>query len=144
MSDRKYRHRGYQDDGVKPSRRGPREARPERLEGAPRGRTAGGFGPSVFKCAVCGALQRAMGEVEPDSTCACGADLHTCTNCKHCDSSIRWECRVEIEERVSPKDSRNNCELFAPKIVKDLVAGKAAPVEKPDDARTAFDNLFKK
>ncbi len=118
----------------------------ERLEGAPRGRTAGGFGPEVFKCARCGRLQRTLGEVEPATTCECGADLHTCTNCRLFDTSARWECREEsIPARVAPKDSSNQCEFFAPRIVKDLTADKgSAQVRTPDDARKAFENLFKK
>ncbi len=56
MSDRKYRHRGYQDSGGFGSNSGgssqrppqtPREFPIPRLEDAPRGRTAGGFGPDA-------------------------------------------------------------------------------------------------
>ena len=61
LSDRKYRHQGYQDSGGYSSNtnRGPRPQTPyepqnQRIEGAPRGRTAGGFGPEVFKCNACG------------------------------------------------------------------------------------------
>lgn len=134
------------DSGVEPARRrGPQEPRKERLEGAPRGRTAGGFGPEVFRCARCGELQRSFGHVVEDATCGrCQADLHTCTNCKSFDTSSRWECREELPARVSPKDSKNACELFAPKIVKDLAGDRATKMSSPDDARQAFENLFKK
>jgi len=63
VSDRKYKHKGYQDGGGYSSYsggdqqrpQGPRpDMRPQRIEGAPRGRTAGGFGPEVFKCNKCG------------------------------------------------------------------------------------------
>ncbi len=149
MSDRKYGHKGYQDSGVdkKQNRGGGGDMPPrkERLEGAPRGRSAGGFGPEAFKCARCGALQRSLGEVETGATCQeCDADLHTCTNCKNFDTSTRWECREEeLPARVSPKDVRNECHYFAPKIVRDLNADKAR-AQTPDDARAAFDALFKK
>lgn len=147
MSDRKYRHKGYQDSGVErqSGNRGDLPPRKERLEGAPRGRTAGGFGPEAFKCARCGALQRSLGEIDRDATCSdCGADLHTCTNCKNFDTSTRWECREEeIPARVSPKDGCNDCTYFAPKIIRDLNADKAR-AQTPDDARAAFEALFKK
>jgi len=121
------------------------EPRKERLEGAPRGRTAGGFGPEVFRCARCGELQRSFGEIASDAACVgCGADLHTCTNCKSFDTSSRWECREEIEARVAPKDARNTCDLFAPRIVKDLAGERTRQVSTPDDARKAFEDLFKK
>lgn len=149
MSDRKYRHSGYQDsDRKEPSGpRGPRpEHRPPRLEGAPRGRTAGGFGPEVFKCMRCGEQQHFVDGVEVDAVCRkCNSDLHACSNCKNFDTMVRWECResMNIPERVSPKDVRNQCDLFSPKIIRDLSAGKGR-IETPDDARAAFDNLFKK
>lgn len=150
MSDRKYRHKGYQDSGADSGHRnggGDLPPRKERLEGAPRGRTAGGFGPEAFKCARCGALQRSLGEIEVETTAQCHdchADLHTCTNCKSFDTSTRWECREEeVPARVAPKDARNECPLFSPKIVRDLNADKAR-AQTPDDARAAFEALFKK
>lgn len=151
MSDRKYRHRGYQDSdsgGSGPKRpRTPMEYRPERLEGAPRGRTAGGFGPEAFKCARCGELQRGFSTVELEAVCSgCNADLHSCANCKNFDTNARWECREEaLAARISPKDVRNICTLFAPRIVRDLSADKArGGSSTPDDARKAFEALFKK
>ena len=42
--------------------------------------------------------------------------------CKNFDTSTRWECREEeIPARVSPKDARNECTFFAPKIVRDVM-----------------------
>ena len=148
MSDRKYGHRGYQDSDKPSGPRGPRtpfEPRPERVEGAPRGRTAGGFGPEVFKCVNCGTVHHSLAELTSESVCAkCGGDLHTCRNCSHFDTGARWECRAEIPARVSSKDRRNECELFAAKIVRDLAADKPRGPSTPDDARKAFDALFKK
>lgn len=147
MSDRKYRQHGYQDSGLdKQSGDRERAPRQERLEGAPRGRTAGGFGPDAFKCARCGALRKALGEVEVgfEDTCLdCNADLHTCTNCKSFDTSVQWACRDErITQRVPKKSARNECEFFEPKIVRDLSADKSR-MQTPDDARKAFEDLFK-
>lgn len=151
MSDRKYRHRGYHDSDRSESQggsrpQGPRQERPERIEGAPRGRSAGGFGPQAFKCSVCGEKQRTFEEVVNEAACArCNADLHTCTNCVSFDTSAHWQCRAweHVPARVSPKDARNACAAFAPRLVADLAADKGR-IETPDDARKAFDALFKK
>jgi hypothetical protein len=153
VSDRKYKHRGYQDSGYssqkpsQPSSGPPRELfRQERLEGAPRGRTAGGFGPEAFKCNQCGELQNILGDCTPETTCMkCSADLHTCGNCRSFDSTTMWECRENIPARVVGKQKRNECTFWSPKIVKDLAADKGrGGYQAPDDARKAFDALFKK
>ena len=156
MSDRKYKHRGYQDGGAGYSSSGgsagaarPQGPRPEpprpRLEGAPRGRTAGGFGPEAFKCNRCGELQHQLGELTSESLCLrCGADLHTCGNCRFFDATTLWECRAEIPARVPHKQAKNECAFFAPKIVRDLAADKGGRPQSVDDARKAFDALFKK
>ncbi|HET7712339.1 MAG TPA: hypothetical protein VFL80_10460 [Thermoanaerobaculia bacterium] len=154
MSDRKYKHRGYQDGGGSSSYSSgggssrpqtPRpEQRPQRMEGAPRGRTAGGFVAEAFKCNQCGQVRQDLGELTSDETCLkCGADLHSCGNCRFFDATTLWECRAEIKARVPAKHSRNECTLFSPKIVKDLSADKVK-VLTPDDARKAFDALFSK
>lgn len=156
--DRKYKHRGYQDGGGygyksdhsnnAPRPQGPRPEPPrQRLEGAPRGRTAGGFGPEAFKCNQCGTARQSFSvdDVAFDEKCVrCGADLHTCGNCRFFDTTTLWECRAEIKARVSPKHAGNQCALFAPKIVRDLAADKAGKLQTPDDARKAFDALFNK
>jgi hypothetical protein len=155
--DRKYRHRGYQDGGgysqnSNSSSGGgnhrPQTPRPEqrqRLEGAPRGRTAGGFGPEVFKCNACGQQRLGLDEPTTDETCAkCGGDLHTCGNCRNFDTTTMWECRENIPARVSPKHLKNQCTFFSPKVVRDLAADKSRQPQTPDDARKAFDALFKK
>ena len=154
VGDRKYKHRGYQDGGGygsnstgggdRPS--GPRPEPPrQRIEGAPRGRTAGGFGPEVFKCNKCGQQRISLDDPLPEETCAkCAADLHTCGNCRLFDATTAWECRAEIKERVPNKHSRNECAFFQPKVVRDLAADKGSRIQTPDDARKAFDALFKK
>jgi len=115
------------------------------MEGAPRGRTAGGFGPEAFKCNRCGQLRVGLEMPTQDEACMkCGADLHTCGNCKFFDTTTMWECRENIPARVANKHARNECTLFHPKIVKDLAADKPRQPQTPDDARKAFEALFKK
>jgi hypothetical protein len=153
--DRKYKHHGYQDGGGysshssnsnKQRSQSPRPEPPRgRLEGAPRGRTAGGFGPEVFKCNACGHQRLGLEQPTTDETCMkCGADLHTCGNCRFFDTTTLWECRANITARVSPKHARNECTFFAPKVVRDLAADKSRQPQTPDDARKAFDALFNK
>jgi hypothetical protein len=152
VSDRKYKHKGYQDSGYSSSDSGgsrpqtPRpDSRPQRMEGAPRGRTAGGFGPEAFKCNQCGQLRHNLGELTHEETCGkCNADLHTCGNCRFFDTTTLWECRENIPARVSGKHARNTCTFFSPKIVRDLSADKGKMLQTPDDARKAFDALFNK
>jgi hypothetical protein len=157
LSDRKYKHKGYQDGGGYGSGSSgssggssrpqmPRsEPRPGRLEGAPRGRTAGGFGPEAFKCNQCGQIRHSLGDLTHEETCAkCNADLHTCGNCRAFDATTLWECRENIPARVTGKHVRNECAFFSPKIVRDLAADKGRSPQTPDDARKAFDALFNK
>ncbi len=156
MSDRKYKHAGYQDGGgygnkssgggqsQRPSGPMP-EFRSPRLEGAPRGRTAGGFGPEAFKCNQCGELRHSLGDMTTEDVCRkCGADLHTCGNCRFFDTTTTWECRENIPARVSSKHAKNECTFFQPKIVRDLSADKGKQPMTENDARKAFDALFKK
>ncbi len=155
VSDRKYKHRGYQDGGGYGERSGgqqnqrPMGPRPEpqrqRLEDAPRGRTAGGFGPDAFKCTKCGQIRHSLGELTFDDACLnCGGDLHTCGNCRFFDTTTLWECRENIPARVVGKHAKNQCTFFQPKIIKDLAADKATKPMSESDARKAFDALFKK
>jgi hypothetical protein len=155
LSDRKYKHRGYQDSGGgygqsgnTPRPQGPRpDYQPprQRLEDAPRGRTAGGFGPDAFKCNKCGQIRHSLGELTSADLCnGCGADLHTCGNCRFFDSTTLWECRENIPARVVGKHAKNECTFFQPKIVKDLAADKGKQPVSENDARKAFDALFKK
>ena len=145
MSDRKYRHRGYMDDGDREERqRQPRRtddrARPF-AQGAPRGRGVGTPTAVTFKCAVCGHELKDV-DVEFGTMCmSCGQPVRTCTNCSFFNPSARFECRKPIEARVENKTKANQCEFYQPKAIRDL---RAAQPEKTTYARSAFDALFKK
>jgi len=144
MGDRKYRHRGYMDDSDERERpRRPQgEAHRERSDGAPRGRGVGLPQDVVFQCAVCGEKIETLTSIDRQSTCPkCGKPLHTCTNCTFFDSGSQFECRKPIPARIENKAKANTCELFKPKTVRDL---SARGPSSPDDARSAFDALFKK
>jgi hypothetical protein len=146
MSDGpKYRQRGYKDserdERPRSGLQGPREKKD-----GPRGRGLGAPSEAVFRCAACGEKRLIMlGDVLPaDATCAkCGADLHTCSNCIHFDTSVRWECRkqAEIPARIAKKRDKNDCALFTPKLAQEFAKDSDKP--SPGDARSAFDALFK-
>lgn len=145
MSDRKYRQRGYQDEPREPRReQGPAQKK----EYAPRGQPPDrpktfnmpGF-REVVKCARCGNELTVAAAWSPQGTCArCGADLHSCAQCAYFDTSAAFECQKPIAARITPKDARNACTEFEPRITVERETKSAAG---PPSARKAFDDLFK-
>ena len=148
MSDRKYRQRGYQDE---PSER-PKNSQPGRHApepGAPAGaRRISQDGPKninmpgyreVFRCSQCGYMVSAA-DVTAESKCLrCGVDLHACAQCVSFDPGSRFECMQPIEARISPKNARNTCTFFSPRATVE----RETTTPRNDDARRAFDDLFK-
>lgn len=153
MSDRKYRQRGYQDD--------PRDRQQSREKSAPKpaeprapGRQLqSASGPKtpnlmasheVFRCARCGNLLALP--VEADGRCSkCGVALHSCVQCVSFDTSARFECaQPTLTARVSPKDEKNSCGLFAPRTtIERQTSTPASQSPETNSARRAFDDLFK-
>ena len=54
----------------------------------------------------------------------------------------RFECARPIAERVADKSARNECPEFSLRVTVERDASPDGP--RPDDARRAFGNLFKK
>jgi len=143
--DRKYKQRGYQDHEARP---GPRA--PGFVQGTPRIPVITEYKETV-RCAECGQELGTLFEILRDSRCPrCSSDLHTCRNCKHFDTSQRFECAQPIRKRVGKKGAANDCELFTGRtiVVKELnqAAAGAPPPTAPRDneARAALEKLFKK
>jgi hypothetical protein len=148
MSDRKYKQRGYQDDPRdRPER--PQQTRTPPEPGAPAGARRMqrdgmkavqtlGF-RDVVRCTQCGAA--VTEEVGLLSRCGrCGADLHACAQCVSFDPGSRFECAdPAVTARVSPKNDRNSCASFGPRVTVD----RETTAPRPDNARKAFDDLFK-
>lgn len=135
MSDRKYRQRGYQDEGAKrrerpspPAERPPREMRAPNMPAF----------HEVIKCARCGNVITAA-IVEETRCSRCGVDLHTCAQCISFDAAQRFECTQPIPARISPKDVGNACVFFSPRVTVERETRSTAPTT----ARKAFDDLFK-
>lgn len=140
--DRKYKQRGYMNE-AEPIRKERQQQRPSKPSGMKRyGMRNGGTARSGIRCARCGKMLVPAGEVTLDAVCEnCGSDLHTCTNCAFFNTSSRWECTKPIPARISPKDVRNECMLFSPTVRVERTFESDVP---PQDARKAFDALFKK
>lgn len=146
MSERKYRQRGYQDeDRARPAKL---PSRPPPEPGAPAGaRRISQDGPKhinmpgyreVVRCTQCGAVMPA--EVAFDTRCPrCGTEVHTCAQCESFDPASTFECMQTIPARVSPKNARNGCTLFSPRTTVE----RETTTPRTDDARKAFDDLFK-
>jgi hypothetical protein len=165
--DRKYGQRGYQDGGGdrrddERQREKPREKpkgppRGAKAKDAPRAIKMPGF-QEVLRCALCGAIVPPPVEIVSTSQCLkCKADLRSCKNCRHFDTGAQFECTQPIRERITKKDLRNACTYFMARTSIERETrdsggssggggggGVTTPAPKPSDARSAFDNLFKK
>ncbi|HEX3743903.1 MAG TPA: hypothetical protein VHW09_08230 [Bryobacteraceae bacterium] len=90
----------------------------------------------------------------------CGVALHCCKQCSHFEPSTRFQCLKPIPVRIPYKDKANECALFAPRVTvaREGTANTPPPPSvshgngnggppaprNADDARSAFDKLFKK
>jgi hypothetical protein len=98
------------------------------------------------------------GGIDFSGTCPkCNADLHCCKQCTHFEPSTRFQCVKPIPVRIALKDKANECALFAPRVTvaregtsngvhaapPPTTMSSPAP-RNPEDARNAFDRLFKK
>jgi predicted RNA-binding Zn-ribbon protein involved in translation (DUF1610 family) len=143
VSDQKYRQHGYKDrDRDKAESRSPGQA--------PRPKKDETFGPRVLnmpgtrtvsRCAQCGTVLTMI--TDPVGQCPkCGFELHSCKQCTHFDPASRFECRQRVPERVARKDTRNQCTFFEVRTTVEKETSSAGL--RADDARKAFENLFKK
>lgn len=155
--DRKYRQRGYMDS--KGESNGHRQDRPKPSGPKPPIDVTGPRLPRMLqnvaasRCFNCSTTLPL--DVNWKGNCPkCNAALHCCKQCAHFEPSTRFQCIKPIQVRIAVKDQANECELFKPRVT---VARDVAPAQQtsqpaasvqaprnPSDARTAFDNLFKK
>ena len=160
--DRKYRQSGYmdsdrergerRDNGQKKSRgpQGPRTLQDPNGPRLPRLVQS----VTASRCYSCSTVLPPS--VDFKGNCPkCNAELHCCKQCSHFEPSTRFQCLKPIPARIPYKDKANECELFSPRVtvMRDGPAGGAsvpapivqpAAVRTPNDARAAFDSLFKK
>jgi hypothetical protein len=166
MTERKYKQRGYQDDGRDRSSArqdgrsregegfGPTSQRPERPPGAPAGArrisSEGARNPNmpgfrqVARCSRCGTLVDR--EIFSLSKCPkCQQDLRSCAQCMHFDPGARFECSQTIPARVAPKDVANACVLYTARTSweRETSSAQSHKPSEPSGAKKAFDDLFK-
>jgi hypothetical protein len=131
MDDRRYRQAGYRNN------------QSERREAPPPFARASSILKSraVSRCAECGTvLPITAGSL---SQCpGCRAELHACRQCSHFDTARRFECAQDIPERIADKRALNACASFS--LMVTVERDTSAGAVRPDDARRAFGNLFKK
>ncbi len=154
-SDRKYRQPGYMDSD--------RDARP-----ADRPKPAGPRPPlditgprlprlvqhvAAARCFNCATALPV--DVDFNGVCPkCNAELHCCKQCSHFEPSTRFQCLKPIPARIALKDKANTCALFTPRVTIAREGTASAPPpsanvgppapKNPEDARSAFDKLFRK
>jgi hypothetical protein len=138
VSDRKYRQRGYQDSGHEPQKKIEKPSRQETF--GPRAIQMPGT-RTVSRCSQCGTVLQAF--TEPVGQCPkCSFELHSCKQCTYFDPSSRFECTQPIPERIPRKDARNDCKFYSMRVTMEKETSTSAALV--DDARKAFENLFKK
>ena len=151
--ERKYTQRGYMDsDASKKKEKRPPEHRPRQEQIGPRTpRMVGTI--TLARCSNCGAVLPAG--FDPAGQCPrCAFELHCCKQCVHFDTAARFECTEPVPERVAKKDARNGCTFYsfrttvekdtAPTAQAAPAAASASTSYRPNSARKAFDDLFKK
>jgi hypothetical protein len=166
-ADRKYRQAGYQDsdrssnNDRKESQKPPRPGGPRTLQD-PSGPRLPRLVQAVAasRCYSCSVALPA--DIDFKGSCPkCGVALHCCKQCTFFEPSTRFQCTKPIPARIPYKDQVNQCELFNPRVTvsrdgaapQSSLGSSAAPgtrmptppaIRTSNDARTAFDNLFKK
>ena len=149
---RKYRQRGYQDtdkpEKTEKSKERPAEGRRPHDHMGPRTpRMVGSV--TRARCSSCGTVL--VPGFDLFGQCPkCKQELHCCKQCVHFDTAARFECTQAISERIAKKDGRNACTFFEFRVTieKDTAPTSTAAVStqtiRPNDARKAFEDLFKK
>jgi hypothetical protein len=140
----KYRQHGYQDRDHESRRSG------EKSGTAPPPKKDHSFGPrpinlpgthAVSRCTQCGTLLPGM---PTSGRCPkCGFELHSCKQCTYFDPGSRFECMQPVKERIAKKDARNECTFYEIRVTREKETSTPASL-RPNDARQAFENLFKK
>lgn len=168
--DRKYKTHGYMDSGngnANGNQRDPQHQKPRQQGPRPSLDITGPRLPRLVqtvtasRCYNCATTLPAGTDMK-GSCPNCGVALHCCKQCAHFEPSTRFQCLKPIPERIAAKDQANECESFSPRVT---VARDVKPAggsngtrppssngnghsddrpKSPQDARAAFDSLFKK
>lgn|SRR6185312_6993866 len=165
-SDRKYRQHGYYDSSNSTSSNGNGHngaQRPKPAGPRPPIDITGPRLPRLVQAVTASRCFNCSTTLPPgtmfDGPCPkCAAQLHCCKQCAHFEPSTRFQCAKPIPVRIAIKDQANECNLFTPRVTvarevsstnghgqSRTPAGiNTPPPRNANDARDAFDRLFKK
>ena len=96
-------------------------------------------------CKKCGKpIDKKSSEIFRTSTCSfCGAELHSCQNCKFYSPGNHYDCRETVDELVTDKERANFCDYFSVAEISGSDFGNGlSSQEKASKARDAFNALF--
>jgi len=159
-NDRKYRQRGYMEENY--SGPGPREDRQRPRGPRPPIDVTGPRLPRMVETVTASRCYNCATTLPSDAdftgTCPkCGVALHCCKQCSFFEPSTRFQCTKPIPERIAYKDKANECTFFRQRVTVARDSAPPASIARPaadrpevitpksaNDARIAFDNLFKK
>lgn len=160
--DRKYKQRGYMDTEAAGKGGGQRDDRQRERGPRPPIDVTGPRLPRMVETVTASRCYNCATPLPPgmdfSGTCPkCSVALHCCKQCSYFEPSTRFQCMKPIPERIPYKDKANECTFFRARVT---VARDSAPIaasarpaaDRPEvlapktanDARIAFDNLFKK
>lgn len=160
--DRKYGQRGYMDSDRPSGGAGNRDEDRSRDRGPrPPLDITGPRLPRMVENVTASRCYNCATPLPPgmdfSGTCPkCKVELHCCKQCSYFEPSTRFQCLKPIPVRIAYKDQRNECTFFRARVT---VARDSAPAasarpsaerldssapKTANDARIAFDNLFKK
>jgi hypothetical protein len=161
--ERKYKQHGYHETSREHSGNGgPREDRQRPQGPRPPLDVTGPRLPRLVQAVAAARCFNCATTLPPDvdfrGNCPkCNAALHCCKQCAHFEPSTRFQCLKPIPARIAAKDQANECESFKARVTvaRDAPASGGAPQgivaannasapRSADDARAAFDSLFKK
>jgi hypothetical protein len=166
--DRKYKQHGYQSNGHSEhsgrENGGRGDDRPRQQGPRPPIDVTGPRLPRMVQAVAAARCYNCSTALAPDAdfrgTCPkCSAALHCCKQCAYFEPSTRFQCVKPVPVRIPTKDLANECDLFKARVTvardsagSQANANPAVPVpaanaptpRSADDARAAFDSLFKK
>jgi hypothetical protein len=159
--DRKYKQRGYMDEYRDPQPNGDRsQPRGPRLPLDVTGPRLPRMVETVTASRCYSCSTPLPSDLDFQGACPkCNAALHCCKQCTFFEPSTRFQCTKPIPERLPYKDRANECTFFRARVTVARDTAKPAAIVRPvgvperletaaprsaNDARIAFDNLFKK
>ncbi|HDL03176.1 MAG: hypothetical protein DRP46_11950 [Candidatus Zixiibacteriota bacterium] len=94
-------------------------------------------------CWNCGRATGIEGKVTRNDACPhCRVDLRCCRGCRHFDPASHFQCRETIDAPIPIKDKSNFCDWFQTRLAVHTPGGKSVPVDKKENLKKRFDDLF--